>query len=167
MAKIEFTQILEALNRTELEAAITESEGQILDTKFAVAALDSGVSDELDRLELAGRSGSANKQSNCYVARMKKFLAEKNLSPQIETIPVQVLCQYLRYFYSELRTQKSGYFSPATLICIRAGMQRYLSGAPQNRPINIVTGTEFASANKMLKVMGDDVPAPGRCSFAI
>jgi hypothetical protein len=154
MAKIEFTQILETLNRTELEAAVAENEGQIFDAKYAAAALDDGVNEELNRLELAGRSTSANKQSNCYVARLKKFLSAKNLSSEIETIPVELLCQYLRYFYSELRTQKGSYFSPATLICIRAGIQRYHSGAPRNRPINIVTGSEFVSANKMLKVMG-------------
>jgi hypothetical protein len=82
-AKIEFAQILEARNRTEPEAAVTENEGQILETKFAAAALDDGVNEELNRLELAIRSTSANKQSNCYVARLKKFLLAKNLSSEM------------------------------------------------------------------------------------
>jgi hypothetical protein len=75
------------------------------------------------------------------------------LNDAIETIPVDALAQYLRFFYSQLRTQKGGYFSPATLVCIRAGLQRYLAGAPHNRPINIISGPDFAQANTMLKVM--------------
>ena len=44
--------------------------------------------------------------------------------------------------------------SPATLVCIRAGIQRYLGGAPVNRPMDIIRDTQFRSANNMLKVVG-------------
>ena len=114
MAKIEFTQILNELNRVEADAAVTDQEHEIIDTKFAAPELDDNVNEQLNQLELEGRSNSANRQSNCYVKRLKAFLLSKSLSDDIEKIPVETLCNYLRYYYSQLRTLKGGYFSPAT-----------------------------------------------------
>ena len=119
MAKIEITQILNELNRVEADAAVTDEEREIIDTKFAAPPLDDSVNEQLNQLELDGRSNSANWQSKCYEKRLKTFLVSKSLSDGIEKIPVDTLCQYLRYYYSQLRTQKGGYFSPPTLVCIR------------------------------------------------
>jgi hypothetical protein len=86
MAKIEFTQILNELNRVEADAAVTDEEREIIDTKFAAPQLDDNVNEQLNQLELEGRSNSANRQSNCYVKRLKTFLLSKGLSDDIEKI---------------------------------------------------------------------------------
>jgi hypothetical protein len=56
MAKIEFTQILNELNRVEADAAVTDQEREIIDTKFAAPELDDNVNEQLNQLELEGRS---------------------------------------------------------------------------------------------------------------
>lgn len=40
---------------------------------------------------------------------------------------------------------------PATLVCIRAAIHRYLTQAPNNRNIDTINGSAFKSANNMLK----------------
>ena len=44
-AKIEFTEILEDLNSIEADAAVTQQEGDIVDTNFAVPPLDDGLNE--------------------------------------------------------------------------------------------------------------------------
>jgi hypothetical protein len=107
MAKIEFTQILNELNRVEADAAVTDEERQIIEKKFTAPQLDDNVNEQPNQLELDGRSNSANRQSNCYVKRLKTFLLSKSLSDDIEKTPAETLCNYLRYNYSQLRTLKS------------------------------------------------------------
>ena len=67
-AKIEFTQILEDLNGIDADAAMTQQEGDIVETKVAKPPLDEGVNEELNQLEIAGRSNSANRHSNSYAS---------------------------------------------------------------------------------------------------
>ena len=49
-AKIEFTQILDDLNRIEADAAMTQQVGEIVETKFANPQLGDGVNEELNQL---------------------------------------------------------------------------------------------------------------------
>ena len=46
MAKIEFTLIPNELNRVEADAAVTDEEREIIDTKFAAPPLDDSVTAE-------------------------------------------------------------------------------------------------------------------------
>ena len=70
----------------EADAAETDQEREIIDTKFAAPQLDDNVNEQLNQLKLEGRSNSANRQSNCYVKRLKTFLLSKGLSDDIEKI---------------------------------------------------------------------------------
>ena len=60
---------------------------------------------------------------------------------------------YLRYFYSTLTKKDGKLCPPASLIRIRAVMQRYLTSAPVNRVIDIIDNPIFKSANNMLIAM--------------
>jgi hypothetical protein len=82
------------------------------------------------------------------------FLREEKLSDKIENVPVAVLNDCLRLFYSRLRAESGRCYTPTTLSCIRSGIHRYLTGPGINRPINIITDREFSPSNRMLKVMG-------------
>ena len=109
---------------------------------------------KLNELEKSGSSKSSLAQSNLYVTRFKKFLQYHRLRDDLDQLPAELLCQYLRFFYSELRNVNGQYLSPSTLGCARAGIHRYLTSAPINRKINIMNDAEFLPANRMLKVMG-------------
>jgi hypothetical protein len=154
MAKVEFTQILVELDKMEKEVDMTQAEAQSVEAKLVAQALDEDLTDDLNEMEAGAASKSATVQSDSAVQRLKAFLRTKNLSDDVEKMDAAILCQYLRYFYSALRTTKGEYMSPATLVCIRAGIQRYLGGAPVNRPMDIIRDTQFRSANNMLKVVG-------------
>lgn len=106
---------------------------------------------ELDQLEKDSTAKSSQKQMESAVKRFREFLNAKQLSTDFSRIPESILNTYLRYFYSELRTQKGEYFSPSSLICIRAGLHRYFC---LNRPsVNIIGSETYKQANRMLKTM--------------
>ena len=66
-------------------------------------------------------------------------------------MPNNTLNQYLRFYYYRLKRKDGQPYSPASLICIRAGIQRYMN-IILKIPVNIVTNDDFQSANRMLRV---------------
>lgn len=115
--------------------------------------LDAGTTEELNALENDEIPSTTKMQTTSYAKRFKAFLQSKSLPDCIETIPVRYLNQYLRLWYSSLRKPDGRFYSPSTLACMRAGINRYLSRAPYNRPINLKMDRDFVSANNMLKAM--------------
>lgn len=108
---------------------------------------------EMDAMEIEEETDSSKIHVRQYVKKFKDFLVEKKLSPEIESMEESRLAEYLRYFYSSLRKQDGGFFSPSSLGCIRAALHRYLTSAPVSRPINLMKDATFLSANKMLKAL--------------
>ena len=89
-----------------------------------------------------------------YFKRFVVFLREKQLSQDFENIPKAILNNYLRYFYSQLKSPKSGeLYSPCTLVCIRAGLHRYFTTQLRRKDIHIIRDREFFGSNQMLKSM--------------
>ena len=69
----------------------------------------------------------------------------------MQGIPITALDTYLRYFYSELKAKEGGFYAPASLVCIRAGIQSLFS---LNRPdVNIISDQRFIKASRMQKTM--------------
>lgn len=58
-----------------------------------------------------------------------------------------------RYWYSQAKRRDGLYYSPSTLICMRAAVHRHLTQPPINRTIDILHGGAFLSANNMLKAL--------------
>uniref|UniRef100_A0A1I8HWE8 Tyr recombinase domain-containing protein n=1 Tax=Macrostomum lignano TaxID=282301 RepID=A0A1I8HWE8_9PLAT len=61
------------------------------------------------------------------------------------------MCEFLRYYYYQLRRHDGGPYSPASLVCIRAGIQRFLTMVA-GLTINMIDGEEFVLANRMLRM---------------
>jgi hypothetical protein len=72
-------------------------------------------------------------QTKLYSERFRTFLLKHGLPINFENIPERYLSQYLRFFYSELRKEDGSFYSPPSLICIRAAIHRHLTTAPINR----------------------------------
>jgi len=109
------------------------------------------VENELDRLEMASVPKTSMKQMNEAIQKFRAFLCDKLLSNDLQGIPIALLDTYLRYFYSELKTKEGKFYAPASLVCIRAGIQRFFS---LNRPnVNIISDQRFVKSNRMLKTM--------------
>ena len=51
------------------------------------------------------------------VERFKTFLKENDLDENIERLPVKILNDYLRYFYSKLKTKDGKLYAPKSSIC--------------------------------------------------
>ena len=81
----------------------------------------------LTELEKESIPRSTQQQTDQHILKLKTFLTEKGLCPNIEQVPDTVLCDYLRLFYSELRTEKGEFYSPSSLIYFRASIQRLLT----------------------------------------
>lgn len=123
------------------------------ETSSGMLDLSSEISQTLDNLEEDSAVKTTLSHTSKYSNRFRKFLEEKRLPTNFEDIPERYLNQYLRYFYSELRQADGSFYSPATLICIRAAIHRRLTTAPINRNVDILHSSQFASANNMLRVM--------------
>jgi len=112
------------------------------------------VENKLNEIETEAIPRSTMKQMIYNTRKFKKFLSEKNLDQNFEKLPCLILNKYLRYFYSELKREDGTPYAPASLICIRASLQRKLSLPEFGRPaINIISGDQFAGSNRMLKAM--------------
>ena len=106
---------------------------------------------EMNATEKESIPASTLKQMNETADRFKRFLAEKSLSTDLEGIPAQILNDYLRYFYMNLRTLDGHFYAPASLICIRAALHRYFLSIRSD--INIIGDSKFIKSNRMLVTM--------------
>ena len=113
--------------------------------------LEDRITTEMNDAEKANIPNSTAFSTKQWVGKFKNFLNMKNLSENIETMPVRFLSQYLRYFYYSLLRKDGRPYAPRSLIGIRAAIHRYLSGPEVNRNINILTDREFMRANMTLK----------------
>jgi len=127
--------------------------------------LDESITNRMREIEESQLNSNTKKQTQQNVNQFKQFLEEQNLSPKIEEMPVRYLAQYLRFWYSQLKKKDNGLYSPSSLICIRASIQRYLSSSEVGRRVNIVNGEDFKEANNMLKCkIGQHLKANGSSS---
>lgn len=124
-----------------------------LDALDSYCDLDDATTNSLNVSEEEEVPLSTKLHTKSYAAKFKTFLVSKNLPDSIETMPVRYLNQYLRLFYASLRKEDGTFYAPASLGCIRAAINRYLTKAPYNRQINLKKDREFTPSNNMLKAM--------------
>ena len=98
-------------------------------------------------------SKSTDRQTQQHIKRFRNFLKDRGLCTTFETAPNEMLNNYLRLFYSQLRTDKGMYYAPASLLCIRAAIHRHITSAEHNRNVDILHGEDFRRANGVLKGM--------------
>ena len=71
-------------------------------------------------------------------------------SIQFETWPASMIDSLLQKFYSALQTKDGKDYSKPSLVGLRAGINRHLTGAPHCRTINIMKDREFMTSNQVL-----------------
>jgi site-specific recombinase XerD len=108
---------------------------------------------ELEELEKKTVPLATESQTKRYVDMFRNFLSEKQLCTQFEKVPDRFLCNYLRFFYSQLRMKNGDFYSPSTLICVRSAIHRHLTSVSVDRNVDILHGVEFKRANSVLKSM--------------
>ena len=113
--------------------------------------ISNDVLQELDDIERAGIPQSTMRQMENNEKRFTDFLLQKNLSTKLADIPVNILNNYLRFFYAELRTKEGNYYAPPSLICIRAALHRHFLQIRND--VNIISDHHFERSNRMLATM--------------
>ena len=108
---------------------------------------------ELIELEQSVVPPNTSRATEYGMKKFKDWLVFRNHSCDFQAANPEELSSPLRRFYAEVKAKKAGEsLTPSTLTCIRAAIYRYLTGAPYNRPINILTDREFIAANKIFDV---------------
>ena len=79
-----------------------------------------------------------------------EWLLEVQEDVQFEQKEKEELCNLLKRFYAEVRTQDGKEYAKKSLLCVRACVQRYLSQPPFNIVYNIIGDPVFSSANNVL-----------------
>lgn len=108
---------------------------------------------KLDVLQQSSIPRSTAEHQKRYSEKFVNFLKEKGMNINFSSLPKTQIAEYLRYFYSELRTVEGKLYSPATLICIRAALFRFFKQPPLSMDINIIDDSAFFNANQILKAM--------------
>lgn len=125
-----------------------------IENDIEVVDLSNEIQEALNKIEKDSIPASTKSQMQRHTLKFRKFLEDKNLDTRFENVPSTILNKYLRYFYSELSKEDGTPYAPASLICIRASIQRHLTSSENCvSPINIISGIEFVGANRMLKAM--------------
>ena len=138
---------------TGLEGAEIEMLGEKSMGEVAEEELDEEVVAEMDRIEqLANNKGTAV-QTERYGAMFIHFLKENNLNYNLKNMQNEQLNNYLRFFYSKLRTKSGDLYSTSSLLSIRCSLNRYFNSNVLKKNINICHDNDFISSNKMLKSM--------------
>ena len=85
---------------------LSDSFLQMLNDDESSEIISPQITKELDLLEREFTPKSSLKQQESTIKRFKVFLESKQLSSDILNIPIKVLNDYLRYFYSQLRNRE-------------------------------------------------------------
>ena len=153
-ASCEELEFLELLTSQDVDWIFNQDtglpEGEEDDTMH-FPEIDNDTLQEIHDLEELGKNKNTSEQTTYFVRKFKSFLEVRKLPSCIETMPVKYLSQYLRLWYAKSKKTDGSDFAPATLICMRAAIQRFLTSSSVNREINIIDGQEFQLANATLK----------------
>jgi len=134
---------------TELSYTFTEE----IEKMEVFEDIDDDILNALKKAESEITPKSTKQQTDYHIKKFKDFLVENQLSANFEEAPLNILANYLSFYYYNLKRKDSKPYSPTSLICIRASIQRYLSGPSVNRDINIIDDVRFKRSNGVLKAM--------------
>lgn len=109
--------------------------------------------EDLDKIESESIAVGTDAQTKRHALMFRNFLQQRQLCPDFERVPDRLLNDYLRLFYGNLRKNDDTFYSPSSLVCIRASIQRHLTSVTVNRTVNILHGDNFKRANGVLKGM--------------
>ena len=109
--------------------------------------------EELRQIEREAMPEGTQIQTKHHIEKFRSFLVSKGFSERFENVPNERLNDFLRLYYANLKTKDDQYYSPSSLICFRASIQRYLSSPDVNRNVNIINGNDFQRANGVLRAM--------------
>uniref|UniRef100_A0A1I8HHN9 PDZ domain-containing protein n=1 Tax=Macrostomum lignano TaxID=282301 RepID=A0A1I8HHN9_9PLAT len=108
--------------------------------------------DELEELaQQMERENESTSSVSKEVAIMKRFttwLTDNNLRLDFKEATAEEIAKYVRYFYANQRKPDGSFYSPNTMVGIRAALFRYLM---KLRGLNIIIDPTFHAANLMIK----------------
>jgi hypothetical protein len=137
-------------NNDEFTAFLEYIQGEPPSDDYLPMLQEGDIASEMDRVELESLPEDTRRQMFLYGERFKNFLVFENLG-DFRGVPNTVLNEYIRFFYFKLKKQDGEPYAPASLVCIRAGLQRYFYKI-EKLDVNIIDGEDFKSANDMLRV---------------
>jgi hypothetical protein len=105
----------------------------------------------MHQAEMSNMPESTKKQMEDHGNKFICFLRSRQVEPSgIKDICDSELNTYLRHYYYQLTTKMNELYSPSSLVCIRAAIQRYLN-IVCGRSTNLVAHhSPFDSSNRML-----------------
>jgi hypothetical protein len=136
----------------ELEKLVTADSEHVVDL------------DELENLaqqmETENQCTSSVAKEKASVKKFEAFLRENNLQLDLHSAPTEEIAKYMRYFFASLKKQSGEWYSPNTVIGIRAGLYRFFL---KIRSLDIIAEPVFHNVNFMLKYACDAfLPEGGR-----
>lgn len=135
---------LPILDLNEVETFLTD----LRDPEVSYRDLDVQELEGIKRLEQSSKSPSTVATTKNHVDRFKKFLREKNLPDDIESMPLRYLDGYLRLWYVSLRANPAlgtKTYAPDTIRGFRASIHRFVK---ETRAIDVIGNEVFRLSNE-------------------
>lgn len=85
-----------------------------------------------------------------YTFYFTDWLHANGKSQDFPELPDEELGELLQIFYASAGTRYGKLYSKASLVSIRAAIQRCLQGVPHNRNINLISSPPFAQADQII-----------------
>uniref|UniRef100_A0A1I8G3L1 CCHC-type domain-containing protein n=1 Tax=Macrostomum lignano TaxID=282301 RepID=A0A1I8G3L1_9PLAT len=108
--------------------------------------------DELDhlvnQLERDNECRISVSKQKAIIKRLTDWLESCNVHLDFKNVSVEELARWIRYFYASKRKPDGGFYSPNTIVGLRAALYRYFM---KLRGLNIIAEPAFHAANLMVK----------------
>lgn len=117
--------------------------------------------DVMDKAEVDSLPRSTKEQMFLYGKAFASYMSDLGHPVEsLKTMEPSSLNEHLRFYYFRLSKPNGESYSPSSLVCIRAGIQRFFHFIIK-RELNIVDDPNFATANRMLRVKVRDFHSKG------
>ena len=107
--------------------------------------------DDLDEMDQAALPKNTDRSTDYAMKKFKAWLRKRQISIDMSDASPEELAPVLRQYYGELKTVEGKPPAPATMNCLKAGIQRHLNKVRQENPVNISKDTAFTKANGTFK----------------
>ena len=105
--------------------------------------------EDMNKLVLEASSANTHKATQWGLRKFNDWNTKRNRNIDLTTISQGNLNVELRRFYAEVKGNRGQPLTPSGLTGIRAAIHRHLTQPPLSRNINILTDTDFTTANQM------------------
>ena len=109
-------------------------------------------------------AANTDKVTGNSVNIIRKYLNEKNLPVDFESLDDKALDELLSKFYCEVRTSDGELYKKSSMMTLRHGINRHLSNCRKS-PVDIVNDSKFNQSQRMFSAVSKELKRAGKAKI--